>query len=261
MDQRLLEYGLTQVRRGGGMAGGADGSTAFFGDLYRFSLVAPYRLTVQVIGTALDTTQHAASTTRAAAVAGLSSLWSAVLPGLEPVMSHASMVLLLAFVVLLWLVYSPPWWAVHLLARRFAGKVLFKFPVQRLPSWPLRRTRRRAPKFVALTLDDGPCPYNSLEVMDVLRAHGARATHFIIGSHVEQCDRVGAGVGRVQFGRILLRQMLVDGHELGNHTWCAAGREGRFLLEARVVTRDLRRGHQGGSASAAHVQQSPPWHL
>jgi peptidoglycan/xylan/chitin deacetylase (PgdA/CDA1 family) len=50
----------------------------------------------------------------------------------------------------------------------------------------------------------------------LLQAH---ATHFVIGSHVIQCDRVGAGIGRVSFGRTLLRQMLADGHELGNHTW------------------------------------------
>ena len=59
---------------------------------------------------------------------------------------------------------------------------------------------------VALTLDDGPDPSTTPQVLDVLSRHGARATFFVLGSAVE------AHPG-------LARAMADAGHELGNHGW------------------------------------------
>ena len=59
---------------------------------------------------------------------------------------------------------------------------------------------------VAFTFDDGPQPGNTDAVLDVLAAHGARATFFLIGERaVAHPD--------------LVRRMVADGHELGNHGW------------------------------------------
>jgi peptidoglycan-N-acetylglucosamine deacetylase len=59
---------------------------------------------------------------------------------------------------------------------------------------------------VALTFDDGPSPSHTPAVLDQLRAHGAVATFFVIGS------RVGSQPATV-------RRMEREGHAVANHTW------------------------------------------
>ncbi len=64
-------------------------------------------------------------------------------------------------------------------------------------------TGRRA---VALTFDDGPHPELTPRVAEVLAAHGAKATFFLLGRSAEaQPD--------------LARRLVDEGHEIGNHTW------------------------------------------
>jgi peptidoglycan/xylan/chitin deacetylase (PgdA/CDA1 family) len=58
---------------------------------------------------------------------------------------------------------------------------------------------------VALTFDDGPSIYTA-SVLRALRARGARATFFVIGRQV-------AG------NEALLRRMVDEGDEIGDHTW------------------------------------------
>jgi peptidoglycan/xylan/chitin deacetylase (PgdA/CDA1 family) len=58
---------------------------------------------------------------------------------------------------------------------------------------------------IALTFDDGPSAWTEA-VLDTLVVHGARATFFVIGSLA--ADRAH-----------VLQRMIVDGHEVGNHTW------------------------------------------
>jgi peptidoglycan/xylan/chitin deacetylase (PgdA/CDA1 family) len=59
-------------------------------------------------------------------------------------------------------------------------------------------------KAVALTLDDGPDARTTPAILDLLRQHGARATFFLITS-------------RVAGNEELVRRMLAEGHEIGNH--------------------------------------------
>jgi len=63
-------------------------------------------------------------------------------------------------------------------------------------------TRRAA---VALTFDDGPDPQFTPTVLDLLAAHHARATFFVVGT-------------RVQEHPDLVRRAVAEGHEVGNHT-------------------------------------------
>jgi len=59
---------------------------------------------------------------------------------------------------------------------------------------------------IALTFDDGPTePYTSL-VLDILRDSGVKATFFVIGQKVEQAPTV-------------VRRIVEEGHEIGNHTF------------------------------------------
>jgi len=58
---------------------------------------------------------------------------------------------------------------------------------------------------VALTFDDGPSTWTE-EILDLLAAHGARATFFVIGSNATARSD-------------LIRRMATEGHEVGNHSW------------------------------------------
>src|SRR3954469_19340089 len=81
------------------------------------------------------------------------------------------------------------------------------------------------PGAVALTFDDGPHPRGTPAVLEVLRAHGAVATFFVVG---EQLRRTGSlsGEGRAA------------GHALALH---GDGHRTLVRLSAREVRRDLDR--------------------
>ena len=59
---------------------------------------------------------------------------------------------------------------------------------------------------VAFTFDDGPDPARTPELLDVLGAHGARATFFLVGERAERHPDVVARIVR-------------EGHEIGTHGW------------------------------------------
>ena len=58
---------------------------------------------------------------------------------------------------------------------------------------------------LALTFDDGPSEWTP-QILDLLAAHDARATFFILGSSIAGREEV-------------LRRALAEGHELGLHSW------------------------------------------
>ena len=58
---------------------------------------------------------------------------------------------------------------------------------------------------IALTFDDGPSEWTG-PILDLLGAHGARATFFVVGSVARQ-------------HAALLHRIVAEGHELGNHSW------------------------------------------
>jgi len=62
------------------------------------------------------------------------------------------------------------------------------------------------PMTLALTFDDGPGPRYTAQVLAILRRYGVTATFFMIGENVEKYPDV-------------LRQVLAEGHHVGNHTW------------------------------------------
>jgi peptidoglycan/xylan/chitin deacetylase (PgdA/CDA1 family) len=61
-------------------------------------------------------------------------------------------------------------------------------------------------KFAALTFDDGPHPESSTKLLDALKQHRAKATFFVLGSNAAKYPE-------------LLRRMVAEGHEIGNHSW------------------------------------------
>lgn len=59
---------------------------------------------------------------------------------------------------------------------------------------------------VALTFDDGPHPKYTPLILDILKEEGIKATFFAVGTNVETYPA-------------LVRRIVSEGHELGNHTY------------------------------------------
>jgi chitin deacetylase len=63
-----------------------------------------------------------------------------------------------------------------------------------------------AQKVVALTFDDGPWENSTSKVLGVLKKNNVKATFFVVGKQVERHPQ-------------MLKQMVANGHAIGNHTW------------------------------------------
>ncbi len=61
-------------------------------------------------------------------------------------------------------------------------------------------------KPIALTFDDGPWPNSTSQVLDVLKKSNVKATFFMVGMQVQKYPQ-------------LLKQVVANGHAIGNHTW------------------------------------------
>ena len=59
-------------------------------------------------------------------------------------------------------------------------------------------------KVVAITIDDGPNPEATPQVLDVLQQNNAQATFFVLGLHVERYPA-------------LIKDIQNHGHEIGSH--------------------------------------------
>lgn len=77
-------------------------------------------------------------------------------------------------------------------------------------------------KAIALTFDDGPSE-NTPELLDLLETHGAKATFFACGQHVERLPKVACSI-------------LSRGHEIGNHTYSHAP---LYLRPAQFIADEL----------------------
>jgi|GEM_PF-2522275 len=75
---------------------------------------------------------------------------------------------------------------------------------------------------IALTFDDGPNPHTTPQVLDILRDKGVNATFFLLGSAVEKYPN-------------LVKRILDDGHEIGNHTFSHVIRD--WLRAERIINR------------------------
>lgn len=105
------------------------------------------------------------------------------------------------------------------------GDVITRFPTNNKEVW--------------LTIDDGPDPQNTPEILDVLQRHQARATFFVIGRKVMKYPD-------------LARSVVEAGHDLQNHTyshsacsfWSASPKvAGREILLGSAAIQTVTRTH------------------
>ena len=90
----------------------------------------------------------------------------------------------------MFLSHAPFWWATLVPDSALLSPVLRRLPTDERVAW--------------LTIDDGPSD-DTLPILDVLDAHGAKATFFLVG------DRARARPD-------LVRQIVDRGHGVGNHS-------------------------------------------
>lgn len=86
------------------------------------------------------------------------------------------------------------------------GMVVHERIIQFPSPWAVQRFGARDSMKVALTFDDGPDPRYTPAILDTLRSRGVKATFFVIGRQADAYP-------------ILLRRIVREGHEVGNHTY------------------------------------------
>ena len=60
--------------------------------------------------------------------------------------------------------------------------------------------------YIAITFDDGPHPLHTPRLLDMLRERNISATFYVVGTNTRAHPH-------------LIRRMIAEGHEIGNHTW------------------------------------------
>lgn len=78
----------------------------------------------------------------------------------------------------------------------------------------------RSERKIALTFDDGPNPYATPQVIDILRRYNVRASFFLIGKWVEKYPE-------------FVKSLLANGHLVGNHTY--SHQQGDFYEAEHVI--------------------------
>lgn len=93
--------------------------------------------------------------------------------------------------------------------------------------------RSETPEKLAITFDDGPNPAITPKLLDLLDAHQARATFFLIGRFARQCPG-------------LVRETVARGHLVANHTfthpnlfWCSPARISSELKQCQEAIAEI----------------------
>jgi peptidoglycan/xylan/chitin deacetylase (PgdA/CDA1 family) len=117
------------------------------------------------------------------------------------------------------------------------------------PGWtgPVEDTYTRvktSKRVVALTFDDGPHPENTPRLLDMLKERKVKATFYVVGN-------------MVKYSPHLLKRMIDEGHEIGNHT-VSHGTLSRMSDEA--LLKELRAAHDQivAATGVAPISMRPP---
>jgi peptidoglycan-N-acetylglucosamine deacetylase len=79
-------------------------------------------------------------------------------------------------------------------SEEFQGKTIFEGNVN------------NSEKIIALTVDDGPWPETTEQMLDIFNQNNIKATFFWIGQSIETSPEIA-------------RRVVAEGHAIGNHTW------------------------------------------
>lgn len=73
---------------------------------------------------------------------------------------------------------------------------------------------------LAMTFDDGPHPSLTPKLLDILKERNVKATFFLVGRNIRAYPEI-------------VRRMVAEGHEIGNHTWTHASLTSRSDAQIR----------------------------
>lgn len=82
----------------------------------------------------------------------------------------------------------------------------------------LNHNYKTSENYISITFDDGPNPEFTPKVLSLLNDHNAKATFFLIGKNVEDHPEI-------------VRQIIADGHSIGNHSYSHSNNFGFFSSE------------------------------
>ncbi|GAA4224289.1 hypothetical protein GCM10022254_03390 [Actinomadura meridiana] len=108
---------------------------------------------------------------------------------------------------------------------------------------PPRKINCDRVKCVSLTFDDGPGPYTA-RLLDTLKGRGVRATFFMLGENVHA-------------HRNLVRRMVMEGHEVANHTWSHPDLTGLPPAEVRSQVQQTQKAIKDASGVAPTLLRPP----
>ena len=106
-------------------------------------------------------------------------------------------------------------------ADSLTGLIVHERIAQYPSPWVVQRFGARDSMKVALTFDDGPDPRYTGAILDTLRSRGVKATFFVVGRQAEAYP-------------VLLRRIVREGHEVGNHTFTHPNLERTSALVTRL---------------------------
>ena len=81
-------------------------------------------------------------------------------------------------------------------------------------------------KVIALTFDDGPDPIDTPAVLDILKEKNVRATFFVLGQ-------------AAQANPYLLKRLVMEGHEIGNHSFNHDYQQRRLVEEIKQTDQEV----------------------
>lgn len=130
--------------------------------------------------------------------------------------------------VALWVVYPMHWrwWFAALLANHFILMLVGLWPRSQWlgSNWTQLPAAAAARHEIALTIDDGPDPGVTPQVLELLARYGVRATFFVIGAQAERYPD-------------LCRDIVRAGHAIENHT--QRHRYNFALMGVKGITQEL----------------------
>ena len=87
--------------------------------------------------------------------------------------------------------------------------------------------REDGKKVAYLTFDDGPSTEVTQQILETLKFNNIKATFFVLGSNVEKSN----------IQKDLLKEMVIEGHAIGNHGYC----HDYSILYPTVIVNDMKK--------------------
>lgn len=97
---------------------------------------------------------------------------------------------------------------------------------------------------LAMTFDDGPSPSLTPKLLDLLKAKNIKATFFVVGSNAKEYPHI-------------IRRIIAEGHEIGNHTWTHASLPSRSDEQIRKELKDTEDAIFAAANYRPHLMRPP----